>query len=553
MTQLAPDGKDLCKTQRVYWTRSYGLTIGILETDYGVGLSVDERSPAAGDTVNFKVKANVEHGYGVNVRVAHTDGLTLASTPSAPDKTEWKNYSATKRQGDFFIGTEYVGTTAIAGHSYEVTLPLQLKTGATLNEQCVTATVTGVPGATPRVLGHTGDDPSDNRATLCLGVPPAAKLPVLLTDGRADLLTLYGCVGKSTYPCDATDSVELLIGGQDAAANAGMLYPYFQPEDVVVHIPDPAARNLHKNGTSTFWWSGSDKDATHSQTNHPGRLPGVAAKAHFECLTDKNPSTGPTDDPEYKSWTITIADLTDAQTPGAMIIGSLVTLKKSTTSWVDVDGDQGNDRKTFTSVTFKLCGKTLDAAFEFGTLGTYQANITQGTKYQDANQTYYSDTGRYTFHVGPVAELAVSDSGDLPTLGSGETAYTLDLANHGPDAALQAKVAVKLPAGATQVRTVPANLGNLARRRRHQRRNPYQSLLDLGRRRDCGTRQFPAPGRAGDHRGQRGNRRRQGHGHRLQRQRRMQSQRPNHGGALHHPGKGVRCNLRRHLDQGQSL
>ena len=229
----------------------------------------------------------------MNVRVAHTDGLALASTPTVPTNTEWKNYVAAQRQGDFFIGTEEVGTITIPGQSYEITLPLRVQAGATLNEQCVTATITGFPEPAPRVLGHTGDDPSDNTATLCLGEPPAAKLPVLLTDGRADLFSLHGCVGKSDYPCDATDSVELVIGGQDAAANAGMLYPYFQPEDVVVHIPDPVSRNKQTSGTSTFWWSGSDKEAGHNQSFHPGRLPGVAAKLHFECLTDKDPNNPP--------------------------------------------------------------------------------------------------------------------------------------------------------------------------------------------------------------------------------------------------------------------
>ena len=93
-------------------------------------------------------------------------------------------------------------------------------------------------------------------------------------------------------------------------------------------------------------------------------------------------------------------------------------------------------------------------------MGTYKADLTQQTKYQDANTTAYSgDTGRYTFHVGPVAELSVADGGDVPALASGQRAYTLDLSNHGPDPSVAAKVVVKLPAGATGVATVPANLG----------------------------------------------------------------------------------------------
>ena len=234
-----------------------------------------------------------------------------------------------------------------------------------------------------------------------------------------------------------------------------------------MHIPDLASRNLQNNGTSTFWWSGSDKDAAHGQSNHPGRLPGVAAKMHFECLTDKDPNNPPTDDPEYRSRAIAIADITDSQgnaidrTSGAMIVTALVLLKRSNYSWVDVDGSYGEKRKTWTfpNINTKYCGRTLDVAFAFGTLGTYQADITQGMIYQSSPTTWHSDTSTYTFHVGPVAELSVSDSGDLPDLASGETAFALDLANHGPDAALRAKAAVELPAGATLVRTIPANLG----------------------------------------------------------------------------------------------
>ena len=92
-------------------------------------------------------------------------------------------------------------------------------------------------------------------------------------------------------------------------------------------------------------------------------------------------------------------------------------------------------------------------------MGTYKADLTQQTKYQDATPAYSGDTGRYTFHVGPVAELSVADGGDVPALASGQTAYTLDLANHGPDPSVAAKVVVQLPAGATGVATVPANLG----------------------------------------------------------------------------------------------
>ena len=157
MTQLAADGTELCKTERVYWTRGYGPRIAILDTRYGVALSADERHPKVydnrnSDTVNFKVRVNVKHGYGVNARVTYTSGLAPLKTPTVtpPAKTTWQ-YHATKRQGDFFIGTEDVGGGDF--QNYEITLPMQVKQGATVSEQCVTVTVTGVAWDHPAGLG----------------------------------------------------------------------------------------------------------------------------------------------------------------------------------------------------------------------------------------------------------------------------------------------------------------------------------------------------------------------------------------------------------------
>ena len=495
-------GEALCRTERVFWIQGDGGAFGQDDTYefkpvYGITeLSVDNRFPAAGGAAaNFKVAVEVQGGFNVNARVRHTPGLNIPTNPlpvitPAPTSprtlalAEWKDYDATKGTGDFYIGSEEY--TPKDPPTYEITLPLQLKTGEKASGQCVTVTLTGIPEAgRPYIPYERGleypigaspyDDPSDNAATLCLGQPPAPSdppaagdvLPVLLTEGRADLLTMYGCVGKTVYPCDSTDTVELVIGGGDAAANAGLPYEYFQPEDVIVHIDDIAGRNKPDDETGIFWWSGSDVEKPHSGgANHGGILPGVAAKWHFECLTDKDPNTSPDDDPEYKSITIAIADIKDGQsntidhTPSAMIIGNLAQLKNRSSTWVDVDGSHGNKRSTFTVATFKPCGRTFSSVFEFGTLGTYKADITNGTKYQGTGgtETAYSDTRRYTFHVGPVAELSVADRGVEPAVSSGQAAYTLDLTNHGPDAAA-AKVVVELPAGATGVTTVPAGLG----------------------------------------------------------------------------------------------
>ena len=63
------------------------------------------------------------------------------------------------------------------------------------------------------------------------------------------------------------------------------------------------------------------------------------------------------------------------------------------------------------------------------------------------------------FHIGPIAELAVSDGGASPDVNSNQVAFTLNLSNAGPDESGPAKALVELPTGATSVTTIPANLG----------------------------------------------------------------------------------------------
>ena len=74
---------------------------------------------------------------------------------------------------------------------------------------------------------------------------------------------------------------------------------------------------------------------------------------------------------------------------------------------------------------------------EFETLGTYF--ITYSLTLTDSSSTGYTDSGRYTFHVGPVAELEVRDGG-AGRHPSGTRGFTIVAVNNGPDNAPAAKV-----------------------------------------------------------------------------------------------------------------
>ena len=66
---------------------------------------------------------------------------------------------------------------------------------------------------------------------------------------------------------------------------------------------------------------------------------------------------------------------------------------------------------------------------QFWALGTYEVlfEIT-GT----VSGNTYTDSGTYTFHVGPVAELEVRDAGASPEVARGKRAYAIEAVNHGP-------------------------------------------------------------------------------------------------------------------------
>ena len=76
--------------------------------------------------------------------------------------------------------------------------------------------------------------------------------------------------------------------------------------------------------------------------------------------------------------------------------------------------------------------------FEFPTLGTYTVGFIVDATHTDTN--VYSDTGSYTIHVGPIAELEVQDGGRNPAVPAGQRAYTIMAVNNGPDVAPAVKV-----------------------------------------------------------------------------------------------------------------
>ena len=262
-------------TDRVWsvMTNFHNSVVNAPHPHYSVNVSVDERNPSPGDVVNFTVTANnltravidqevaieLTNGLAVDEDATATPPRVISYTPD--DRVASVGYS----NGVFNIGTLKYSDWK---YTHSVTLPIRISSNAVVNEQCLTATMTGNP---PPVAGPRDDDTSDNVAMLCLGEPPDEKL--VFRDGTADLWALYPCVGVTASPCDDTDSVVLAINGLSAAVEAGVPYEVFIPDNVVVHIPDDVGRNVF--GGELFWTNGHDAD---NSANGAGILPGVVAK-----------------------------------------------------------------------------------------------------------------------------------------------------------------------------------------------------------------------------------------------------------------------------------
>ncbi len=407
--------------------------------NYSVDVEVDETSPSPGDTINFTITTDRANPYtdfatgtgppnspppiDLKVDIELTEGLTVTGMPSyapADDRADSVSYG----DGVFTIGT--VGKEKSRRNS--VTLPITVASDAAVNEQCLTATLTGNP---PPGVGPMDDDISDNVAKVCLGEPPDES--VIFASGQSDLLTLFACVGESTYPCGTADTVELAAKGGAAATNAGIPYEVFQPENVVIHIEDPAGRGVSDGNIR--WFTGNDVDYT--ATMSFGILPGVAAKLAVPVAADG-----------YSQHTFAIADATQspASNPGSI-------------RWVLASNDF-TVLDTSSQLSFgplDLPSSRYDTLFSFSALGTYLANITLGAEHSSKS---YKGTATYTFHVGPIAELEVKEGRSSPDVTSDQVAFTVLATANGPDDPLDAEVAIdlsSLPAGVTVDRHIASD------------------------------------------------------------------------------------------------
>ena len=432
--------------------------------NYTVDVSADNVSPSPGDTVNFTIAAdrarltvdltpNITFDappIDLKVDIELTGGLSVDSagtisyfpTANRPASMRYSN-------GVFNIGT--LRTQADPEGPYSVTLPVTVGSGA-LTEQCLTATLTGNP---PPGTGPFDDRISDNVAKLCLWDPSSAE-PV--TSGQLDAFTIYPCVGNiTTGPCESgVDDLRVR-----AAAPDGRLW---NEGTAVIHV-DPDQGRIYNGHTqsvndgNTVSWQTAVVRGTNTYNRETAHLvDGV------QLSISRTPFTGQTANWKRQAYGMSVKNAQGTLTPPPP---GKVFFRVPSSGNAPLKAESTNDYKNVRTPGTAGTARTTKIPFflEFAKLGTYKitwhgsaVTTSSGVNEQrncpaDYNARAFCGEETLTFHVGPMADLAVRDGGASTHVAADRNALTIVAVNNGRNKAHDARV-TGLPRGA-QVLSIP--------------------------------------------------------------------------------------------------
>ena len=403
----------------------------------------EDRFPEANETVDFTVRfRNAEaydaiddyHDmYDVRVKLTPSPGLELVSgtAPSgqfgATGKEIQISSSFDPSTGIWDLGSVPENEVVVLYLDMPVTVRY---TGAVpLEQACLTAELVNIlPPERP-------DKPHiqrDSEFRICLGEDPT----VLFQEGEFDLIEFYPCVGVTAYPCNDQDTLELVtsisvlrdsernilrdvgIDRYDRIDSTGSakFVTFIQPESIVLQVGDltPRGREMDTSG-NPFWSTANGFDLTDSQTLLPA-----------------------------STWSSAREDLTVTGAGGGLLPGTFTMNFTGNATDIEITNTNKVDGSSFGT------GYDIEFDLEFGSLGTYV--LTMDIRATHSTAGVLTNSGIYTFHVGPVAELEVRDAGANPELSSGQRAYTVMAVNNGPDIPPAAQVTLTgVPEGAEAI------------------------------------------------------------------------------------------------------
>ena len=439
-----------------YATAPSGATKHIRHSRMKLLLSVDDlRPPAAGD-VNFGLTADLDSVADSRTSVFRNVVVDVIVTVKLSDGLEFKDgwtppatFVKSDSQSATWspLGVDNATTSPeIYPGSREIEIEAQLTSEALtdipLEERCITVRVTA------SLPPPSADYPLDSLKQ-CLGDDP----PVLFEEGRIAILTSFPCTADATpHQCQSTPGIAIAarvpsgsntynsgpaeahlrshgVGRRDTSRSDAFGRVFLDPESVFIQVKDPEGRVQDSNTThrvAALSW----QTARQAHAEIGGRpVEGVAITYTRKDITDATAwnSLGPR--------ILTFSGADGGDPPG----GVKIRVNSSRSAFFDLTSPgYSHTRNAFTISSVSTSVVQYFADFE--TLGTYFLDYSLTMTDSDSNQ--YTDTGRYTFHVGPVAELEVQGGGPSPAVPAGQRAYSIVAVNNGPDDAPAAQVAV---------------------------------------------------------------------------------------------------------------
>ncbi len=379
--------------------------------------------PKPGEQATFRIVAeNANHSSGftigrftrnlqsdVRVSIQLSDGLRFPQGIQAPGDTSFNPATGIWEVGDFT--KNFVDRSELRGEE-TFDLPVLVTAGnIPLEERCLTAAVTAEPA-----FELEPEKRENDVVTICLGKQP----PQVLREGEADLFYFHNCVSDPIGLCATGDHLKLLAkrGGE-----------YLAADSAIVQVRDPAARLVDNNANSV------NMNGSASWRTKKGSVGGLAIKDTLKEF-----------DSVYKKFsrTLSLGGWNGSSAPGKVNYR----IDSNGFAWFKLPSEVVNRTTTPRN---KSTFSRLPTFLEFERLGTYV--LTYDMLLTLTDDTTLQNSATYTFHVGPIAELAVWDGGAAsPLAGTGERAYTIMAANHGPDTSPAVEVTLTgVPEGAWAV------------------------------------------------------------------------------------------------------
>ncbi len=415
--------------------------------------------PKRGEQATFEIHAKNNLNYGVSqphsdwqandqldvkVKIELSPGLVFREAGKKPGTDLHRRSLQTLvwdvghlTDGVTSIDGSYIDTTQDVLKNLSVTVDVTMSS-LPLEERCLTATV--IDAVPDFAL-----DPKKRENDIDIACLPAEREPrELISEGPIILWWPHDCVGYDDLPCDSENNLKLLIvqpestirylkslNVLDHISKVNLL----ETDALIIHVKDPSGRqyDAHTHSVTT-----GSKVSWQTARRESGVLNlGGVWTLYSRQGYNRNIS-------EWSGFvrTATVSGHDSNSAPGKVNIR--------------FDGGSGNTyinpsesgrRSRFDLARWGPRYTSNDFFVEFENLGTYV--VTLGEEATRTDGTPYNASATYTFHVGPISELAVWSGEASPLASQSEWSYTFMAANHGPDVPPAVEVALSgVPEGA---------------------------------------------------------------------------------------------------------